>query len=314
MLGIAAVLLAASMPARAATPAEARVGSLDYVEGKAFVDGAAVNGTQATYPIVGTGQVLSTDKGHAEMLLTPGVYLRLDNNSEVRLLNASLTDTQVRLDEGAAMLEVDNLHKENLIRVQAGAGAVTVLKQGLYRFAADPASVRVLDGKVQAVVDDVSVKAGKHREISLVSQPTVSKFSAANNDELSRWSRLRSEYQAEASMSSAQYLASTGLAWGYASWYWNPWFSTWTWFPASGWYMNPYGYGLYSPWVVYRYVPQRYYHGRSYVPGAVARPPASAFVARPRMGTGTFGRPANRGAAGMSRSYSMGRGFSGGHR
>ncbi|MCC7157434.1 MAG: hypothetical protein IT161_22835, partial [Bryobacterales bacterium] len=60
MLGIAAVLLAASMPARAATPAEARVGSLDYVEGKAFVDGAAVNGTQATYPIVGTGQVLST--------------------------------------------------------------------------------------------------------------------------------------------------------------------------------------------------------------------------------------------------------------
>jgi len=314
MLGIAAVLLAASMPARAATPAEARVGSLDYVEGKAFVDGAAVNGTQATYPIVGTGQVLSTDKGHAEMLLTPGVYLRLDNNSEVRLLNASLTDTQVRLDEGAAMLEVDNLHKENLIRMQAGAGAVTVLKQGLYRFAADPASVRVLDGKVQAVVDDVSVKAGKHREVSLVSHPTVSKFSPTNNDELSRWSRLRSEYQAEASMSSAQYLASTGLAWGYASWYWNPWFSTWTWFPASGWYMNPYGYGLYSPWVVYRYVPQRYYHGRSYVPGAVVRPPASAFVARPRMGTGTFGRPANRGASGMSRSHSMGRGFSGGHR
>lgn len=216
--------------ARGSTATHARAGALEYVEGNAFVNGKTVQGNADQLPILDDGSALRTGKGHAEMLLTPGVFLRLDAMTEVRLVSASLTDTRIRLVRGAAMLEVDDLHKDNRIRVQVGGDTARVLKTGLYRFQADPAVVEVLKGRVEVSDGDRHVKAGVHREASLPAL-TVNKFKAADDD-LSRWSRLRSEYEAEASVASAQYVFDRGLPWGYADWFWNPWFDAWTWLPA----------------------------------------------------------------------------------
>ena len=43
------------------------------------------------------------------MLLTPGVYFRLGDNSEVRMVSPGLADTRVELVKGSALLEVDQL-------------------------------------------------------------------------------------------------------------------------------------------------------------------------------------------------------------
>lgn len=254
------LFLFATLPAAGATaPATARVGAVEYIEGTAFVDGKPASGNRDHLPILDNGQSISTGDGHAEMILTPGVFLRMAAHSEVRLLNASLTNTRLRLDRGSAMIEVGNLHRDNLIRMETGEGTVRVLKNGLYRFDANPAEVQVFQGKVEATAQDSRVDAGKHHAIALGSRPAVSKFKPAPDDDLSRWSRLRSEYEAEASISSAQYFVDMGWPGAYADWFWNPWFSTWTWFPASGLYWNPYGFGLFSPWMVYQYYPVRYY-------------------------------------------------------
>ena len=257
-------LLASSVLAHANLQKEGRVGSVDYIEGKAFVDGKATSGAREQLPILEDGQSLSTAAGHAEMLLTPGVFLRLDANSKVRLDNTSLTDTRLRLEWGAAMLEVDNLHQDNLIRVDIGTGTVRILKNGLYRFGASPAVVDVLSGQVESNGQDTHLKAGKHRQIAFAPVPAVSKFKLLPDDDLSRWSRLRSEYEAEAGIASAQYAFDIGGPYAYTDWMWNPWFDTWTWFPASGMYFNPYGYGFFSPWMVYYYFPGRYYGPRRY--------------------------------------------------
>ena len=329
---LSSLLVLAVSASMANAPSAARVGSLDYIEGKAFVDGQATSGNRDQLPILDNGQTLSTAQGHAEMLLTPGAFLRLDANTSVRLTNASLTDTQLKLDHGAAMLEVDNLHKDNLLRVGIGSGLVRVLKNGLYRFSADPAMVQVFSGQVEATSQDVVVKAGKHHQVAFSSRPEVSKFKAAADDDLSRWSRLRSEYEAEASVSSAQYAFDMGAPWGFANWFWNPWFDTWTWFPAGGMYMNPYGFGLFSPWMVYDYFPMRYYGARhfGFVPrtGPVSpsglnlqrgaglggvRSGIPAGAGRPSTFYGAMRAPAGRigmGGAGMGRS--MGRGSMGG--
>ena len=89
----------------AAAATTSRVGALEYVEGSACIDGKPVKANQDRLPILGNGATLSTAMGHAEMLLTPGVFLRLDGDSEARLASASLTDTRVQLNRGAAMLE-----------------------------------------------------------------------------------------------------------------------------------------------------------------------------------------------------------------
>ena len=65
-------------------------------------------------------------------------------------------------------------------------------------------------------------------------------------------------------MASAQYVYDMGLPWGFSDWFWNPWFDTWSWLPASGFWMNPYGFGYWSPFIVHDYYPVRYYGKRHY--------------------------------------------------
>jgi len=257
------ILLFASSAARADAPSAGHVGALQYIEGHAFVDGKAVAGNQEKLPILNEGSMLSTAKGHAEMLLTPGVFLRLDNQSAIRLTAAGLADTSVLLLRGSAMLEVDDLHKDNLIRVQVGKQTTRVLQAGLYRFDTQPGGVEVLDGKAAVTEGDRTLKAGKHHEIE-AADFQLARFKSETDDGLSRWSRLRSEYESEASVSSAQYVYDMGMPWGFSDWFWNPWFDSWTWLPASGFCMNPYGFGYWSPWMVYSYFPQRYYGNRSF--------------------------------------------------
>ena len=62
---------------------------------------------------------LSTDSGKAEVLLTPGVFLRIGENSQIRMISPSLTNTQVEVTKGEAMLEVADFLKDNNIEILA---------------------------------------------------------------------------------------------------------------------------------------------------------------------------------------------------
>ena len=86
------------------------------------------------------GRVLETQQGRAEVLLTPGVFLRLGDNSAIRMDSPALTNTQVTVLRGQAMVEVDQLYKENNIRVQVNGATATLLKTGVYAFDANPAN------------------------------------------------------------------------------------------------------------------------------------------------------------------------------
>src|SRR5215469_2815418 len=84
-----------------AAGATAQPGAVNYTEGQVFVDGKALQASQTAQ--VQPGQTLETQNGKAEMLLTPGIFLRLNNNSEARLDANSITDTRVSLVKGEAM-------------------------------------------------------------------------------------------------------------------------------------------------------------------------------------------------------------------
>jgi hypothetical protein len=86
------------------------------------------------------------------------------------------------------------------------------------------------------------------------------KFDRHETDDLFAWSKLRSQYLAEANASSAQtVLVSNPGWWAGTGWYWNPWYSTWSFMPGTGYLYNPWGFGFYSPSYWRYYNPPIYY-------------------------------------------------------
>jgi len=236
-------------------------GTLNYVEGQASLNARVLDSKSVGSAEVQPGQSLTTEKGKAEVLLTPGVFLRVGNNTSVKMISPSLTDTEVGVTQGHAMIEVAEIHPENDIRVTADGTTTQLLKTGLYDFNLNQGELRVFDGK--AVVENgsghVQVKGG--REVSLADNTLLkaqkfNKKSYAEGD-LYRWSSLRSSYLAEANVDAAGMYAANGLGpWGYgwmgADWYWDPWFDAYTFIPGDGIFYSPFGWGFYSPWLAYQ--------------------------------------------------------------
>ena len=113
------------------------------------------------------GQLLTTEDGKAEILLTPGVFLRVGANSSVKMVSPSITNTELGLEKGHAMVEVAEIHPENDIRITQGDTTTRLLKTGLYDFNMNQEELRVFDGKasVEESGKRFDVKGG--RELSL---------------------------------------------------------------------------------------------------------------------------------------------------
>jgi hypothetical protein len=251
---LAGTLFAAGLVA-AAQGGIAQPGTLNYTEGQVSIDGSAVRSSRTT--AVQPGQVLQTQDGKAEMLLTPGVFLRLNNHSQARMVSDSITDTRIELLQGEAMVEAAQVEMANNLTI-ADAGASTQIdKRGIYRFNADQPKVAVYDGEVTVTEGDHSVNVKKGHQLTLVAQNEKLKTQSFNvnmADPLYSWSRLRSEYMAEANMSSAQTIVVSNPSWFYGTgWYWNPYYSSWAFVPGGGYFYSPFGFGFYSPayWGVY---------------------------------------------------------------
>lgn len=97
--GLIVGLFAAGM-LTAANAAVARPGMVNYAEGNVTLNGQVLGTKAIGSAEVEPGQVLQTGQGKAEMLLTPGAYLRIGDNSAVKMITPSLIDTQVNSSAG----------------------------------------------------------------------------------------------------------------------------------------------------------------------------------------------------------------------
>lgn len=238
----------------------AKPGVVNYVEGNAFVNGRQVSAQTLKAVFLNANDVISTDLGKAEVLLTPGVFLRIGNNTQVRMVSPSLTDTQVEVTKGEAMIEADDIVKDSHVSVLDGGGVATIEKNGLYRFKADDShSVAVLEGKLEVSLGDRQTDLGKGHELDL-SDNKAQKFDPKQSDDLFAWSNIRSEYNAASSYQTARDVNATnyggvwgdyGFSGGYGSgWLWNSGFNSYAWLPGNAAFYSPFGFGFYGPGLV----------------------------------------------------------------
>jgi len=103
---------------------------------------------------VESGQDLMTAEGKVEMLLTPGIFLRLDKNSTVKMISPDLTHTEVALERGRAEVEGAQQYPQNRILINLRGGQAEILTNGLYEFDADNNTVRTFDGKAVIYPDN----------------------------------------------------------------------------------------------------------------------------------------------------------------
>ncbi len=252
------VLLLATVPVNAQSAGvrnPGRPGSLNYVEGQVSIDTQAINDQSVGSAKLEPGQSVATEQGKAEILLTPGAFLRLGDNTSVKMISSGLTNTEVQVQKGRAMVEIAEIHDENNLRVDLSGATTRLLKTGLYDFDADRNQVRVFDGKVTVQENGAQIEVKDGRDLSVNSGGSLKsgKFDKKMyEDDLYNWSSLRSKYLAEANSDAAQTYVVGGDSWLGTGWYWDPWYDAYTFIPGDGFLYSPFGWGFYSPWWAYR--------------------------------------------------------------
>jgi hypothetical protein len=243
-------------------------GNINYVEGSASIDGGPLNQQSVGHAQLQPGQVLQTANGRAELLLTPGVFLRVGENSAVRMISPNLLNTQIALDHGRADIEVDEIHPHNDIQVSEGGANTRLLKDGLYAFDADKRTVRVFKGEAELLQQTGSgqkaLKVKGDHQVGLASNEAIQSVSfdrGQAEDPLYNWSSLRSQYLAEANLNLASEYAGYGVM--SPGWYWDAGFWGYTWLPGDGLLWSPFGWGFYSPRYIF-YGGPVFYGNRAY--------------------------------------------------
>jgi hypothetical protein len=169
----------------------AHAGLITYLQGPAFVDGKRVVLKTARFPQMKNGETLSTSRGRAELLLAPGVIVRLSENSQLRMDDTDLADTRVMLLRGDALIEIVQLPEGNRIQVGLAETTTQLTRPGLYRFGTQ-GTLRVFGGEalVHAGSGMADVKRGM--EVDLDSTLAIKKFDRKQTDSLHAWAARRS--------------------------------------------------------------------------------------------------------------------------
>jgi hypothetical protein len=230
-------------------------GLIHYVEGRALLDGKPVEVKITSFPEIKEGMEFRTEDGRAEVLLNPGVFLRMGENTAVRMVSNKLSDSRLEFVAGSAIIESsgDLAQKENSVSILYKGSGVHLRKKGIYRMDSEPAQLRVISGEaeVETGANVLIVRTGKM--VSFDGAVAVEKFNAKEGDALSRWSMRRAEGIALANLSAAKYVNDSGRTWGSNGWYYNPYFGMYTFIPGAGIFNSPYGYRYYSPVAAYNF-------------------------------------------------------------
>lgn len=229
----------------------AKSGLIHYVEGRVLLDGKPAEVKFGVFPHMRDSSELRTEEGRAEVLLTPGAFLRVRENSSFRLVSSQLADTRLELMSGSVLLECAELLRDNAVTLTYKDATIALRKNGVYRLNAEPAEVRVYDGEALVEQGGQSLAVKKGKLLPLDGLFIVQKFDPQTGDALYRWAKRRAEYLAMANLSAAKSIRDSGLSWRTSGWRWNPYFGMFTFVPWRGSCNSYWGYRYWSPRTVY---------------------------------------------------------------
>src|SRR5438128_11087802 len=148
-----------------------------------------------------SGDVVTTRGGsRVEVLLNPGSYLRVTENSEFELTDNSLNNLQLRLVKGSAIVEATGTDDLRLqIRIVTKQSRFTIVRRGVYRINVLPGSTELLVQKGRVFVDG---QLGMIKGVTKVTfnngSSLTAKLTKKDRDEFDDWSKECGEFLARA--------------------------------------------------------------------------------------------------------------------
>ena len=273
-LGVTVLAGTASFMASAQSVISAKSGVIHYAEGRVLLNDQVIESRSGLFPDIKETQQVRTEEGRVEILLTPGVFLRLGENSAIRMVTNRLIDTRLELLSGEAVVEADELLKDNGVTIVYKDYAVQLQKKGVYRFNTETPQLRVYEGEALVQLDGRMQTVKDGHVLTMDGGLEAASFDRKKDvDDLYRWGAHRSEYISMANVSAAKMVADSGTYWGTSSWYFNPYYNMYTFLPGYGFgngfgygvgYYNPFGYTFWSPYNVYSYINTLPYYGGGY--------------------------------------------------
>ena len=85
------------LPLSAQPVISARAGLIEFADGVVFLNGDLLRQLPGRFGQMNEGSELRTQAGRAEVILTPGVFLRIGDDSAVQMIANHLADTRLRL-------------------------------------------------------------------------------------------------------------------------------------------------------------------------------------------------------------------------
>jgi hypothetical protein len=273
-----------------------RAGLINFSEGLVFVDGHPVARKFGAYERLKNGSSLVTQSGRAEVLLTPNTYLRVGENSSIRMVSDDLSDPRVEILAGSAALDSESASPSSSAQLTFRDSTIRIIKPGRYRIDADPPQLRVFAGEAEVKQDGktgVPVTVESSQLMPLDGAPVVKRFTEGADGLLDIWaderhSLISSNLSNSQSIydplldsgpdGSGDYLSSLGAYGGYIPMAGLP-------SVMGGYYgYTPYGYSAYA-YNPYGYNPYGYSYVQPY--GAILRPTYSRVLTIYGLRTGT---------------------------
>lgn len=249
----------------------AKAGGVNAVSGQVMLKRAGQTPQLLTsQDDLASGDVVNTGLGsQAEILLNPGTYLRLAEQSEFEMVDNSLDNLLVKLNKGSAIIEATGPGEVELrIPIITEQQRMTIVRAGIYRINVRPGITElfVRKGRMALGSDRVEIiKSGKKVTFGSAGQ-AIAKLEKTEKDQFDDWSKLRGQTLARANeklsaRTLSGYLRSSSWSrldarfgrWGL--WTWSPHASCYTFLPFYYGWGSPYGsnYGLFAPYYGYGY-------------------------------------------------------------
>ena len=193
-----------------------RSGVVHFFEGAVYLGGQPLEPRLGKFPSMAEGAELRTADGRAEVLLTPGVFLRLGEKSEIRMVANDLSDTRVEMLAGSTIVDSSEPSPGTSVTLIYKNWKVRCLQQGVYRIDSEPPRVWVSQGKAEVSAgangDPISVEQGMDVPFAAVLVPeksfdqprdTLSEWAAGREQSISADNTIAANIQDPASMDSA---------------------------------------------------------------------------------------------------------------
>jgi hypothetical protein len=259
-----------------------RVGRLNYMSGQvSFAPGGIDQWAAAVlnYPLT-TGTALWADDGARAEFHIGSTAVRMDQATEVDLLNLDDQTVQLRVPQGIIDIGLHDLAADEQFEIDTPSAAVTLARTGHYRIAVDDAGqshITVWSGQAEVATSSQTfvVNAGQTVIISDNAASPYQLVPTTGLDAFGQWCLAREQQETQALQAAAPYVPNTmtgfedlnaygawrsvsgyGVTWfprvqsGWAPyrhgrWVWiSPW--GWTWIDNSPWGFAPFHYGRWA--------------------------------------------------------------------